>query len=220
MLKKALLRAIQPVGVKNIRKEFGDRPFRLLDIGAGNHSATFLTDRLPHCEYYGIDITRNFNNDEKDFSRMKGFWEMDLTKLKFEGIPDDFFDVLYAAHVMEHLHNGDLVLATLLSKLRAGGVLYIEYPRLFSTRLPSMRETLNFFDDETHCRIYSIPEIYNILMKNNCRPIKGGVRRNWYTILLMPVQVPRMYFKRGYLVGADFWDLLGFAEYVFARKIK
>lgn len=220
MLKKALLQAIQPVGVKNLRKEFGNRPFRLLDVGAGNHAATFLTDRFPNCEYYGIDITRNYNNDEKDFSRMKGFWEMDLTKLKFEEIPDAFFDVLYATHIIEHLSNGDLVLAALVGKLRQGGVLYVEYPRFFSTRFPSIRETLNFFDDKTHRRIYSIPELYNILMKNDCWPIRAGVRRNWYTVLLMPVQIPRMYFKRGYLVGADFWDLVGFAEYIFARKIK
>jgi hypothetical protein len=81
-----------------------------------------------------------------------------------------------------------------------------------------MRETLNFFDDETHCRLYSLPELYNILLRNNCRPLLGGVRRNWATILLMPLWLPRVWMRRGYLAGSDFWDLLGFAEYVFARR--
>ena len=62
-------------------------------------------------------------------------------------------------HVIEHLHNGDKVLEGLLTKLRSGGVIYIEYPGIRSTRLPSMRGSLNFSDDPTHVRLYSVPEI-------------------------------------------------------------
>lgn len=217
-LKSALLSEIQPFGIRLLRREFADRPFKLLDAGAGNHAATFVTGRLPGCEYYGIDITREYNNSDEDFSNMKGFWQMDLTKLEFDAIPDGQFDVLYMSHILEHLHNGELVLEGLLKKVRVGGFVYIEYPRFSSTRLPSMRETLNFFDDETHVRIYSRRELYNVLLRNFCRPVRGGTRRNWLTIALMPLQIPRMRLKRGYLVGADFWDLLGFADYVYARK--
>ena len=218
-LRSFLLDAIQPFGVRFFRREFGDRPFKLLDIGVGNHAATFMTERLPGCEYYGVDITRHYNNNEADFDRMKQFWEMDLTQLRFDPIPDQYFDALHLSHVIEHLHNGDLVLEGLLAKLKPGGVAYIEYPRFKSTGLPSMRETLNFFDDDTHVRIYTLAEIYNIFLKKGCRLIRGGVRRNWTTILLMPVQVPRMWLKRGYSVGADFWDLLGFAEFAYFRKV-
>jgi hypothetical protein len=34
----------------------------------------------------------------------------------------------------------------------------------------------------------------------------------------MPVLLPRAWMKRGHFVGSDFWDVLGFAEYVVARK--
>ena len=218
-LRKAVQRLTLPPAIKYLGGEFGSRKFRLLDVGAGNHAASYITGKLPNCEYYGIDSARNYGNDEQDLARMTGFWQLDLTQLAFDAIPDDFFDALNFTHVIEHLQNGDLVLQRLLPKLRKGGVVYIEYPRFSSTRLPSMRETLNFFDDQTHCRIYSLPELYNILLRNNCRPIHGGVRRNWFTIALMPVKLPRTWMQRGYLVGSDFWDLLGFAELVFARKL-
>ncbi len=218
LLKKVLFRLMEPLGARCLRREFARRPFRLLDVGAGNHGATDFTRMFPNCTYYGIDQTRSYGNTEEDIARISKFWEMDLTKLNFEAIPDDFFDALNFSHVLEHLHNGDLVLAGLLQKLRQGGVVYIEYPRLFSTRLPSMRETLNFFDDETHCRLYTVKELYNILMRNQCRPIKSGVRRNWFLILIMPIRLPVLRFKRGYFAGSDFWDFFGFAEYVFARK--
>ncbi len=209
---------MEPPGAKLFRKEFGKRPFRLLDVGSGNHAATTFTRLFPGCTYFGIDRIPDYGNDENDLAAMTQFWQMDLTQLAFDQIPDLYFDAINFAHIIEHLHNGDLVIAALLKKLRRGGVVYVEYPRLFSTRLPHMRETLNFFDDETHCRIFSLGEIYNILLGNQCRPLAGGIRRNWFTILVMPIRLPILALRRGYLVGADFWDLFGFAEYVFARK--
>jgi SAM-dependent methyltransferase len=217
-IKSQLLFGLKSHLIKTLTRKFGDRPFRLLDVGSGNHSASYFTDLFPQCEYYGIDISRDYNNDEKDFSRMKHFWEMDLTALRFDDIPDDFFDAMNMTHVIEHLRNGDAVLDGILKKIKKGGYIYIEYPRFFSTKFPSMRETLNYFDDETHVRIYSLIEIYNVLLRNGCLPVKGGVRRNWLTIILMPLQIPRMKMKRGYLVGADFWDAFGFAEFVLAKK--
>lgn len=219
-LKEKLQWLNSPLFKHLLQEEFGDRSFRILDLGCGNHSASDICATFPHCEYFGVDRSRDYNNDERDFSMMQRFWEIDLTSLSFDDIPDDYFDAIKMTHVIEHLYNGDLVLSKILGKLRRGGVIYLEYPRFRSTQLPTMRETLNFFDDDTHCRLYSLPEIYNILLKNNFRPVRGGVRRNWFLILAMPIQLPRMWHKRGYLVGADFWDLLGFAEYVFARKIK
>jgi len=156
ILKKVLFRLMEPPGAKLFRKEFGKRPFRLLDVGSGNHAATTFTRMFPGCSYFGIDRMPDYGNDENDLAAMTQFWQMDLTQLAFDQIPDLYFDAINLTHIIEHLHNGDLVIVALLKKLRRGGVVYLEYPRLFSTRLPHMRETLNFFDDEPHCRIYSL----------------------------------------------------------------
>jgi 2-polyprenyl-3-methyl-5-hydroxy-6-metoxy-1,4-benzoquinol methylase len=163
MPKQLIRRLTEPFWVKCLRRHFGDRPFRLLDAGAGNHSATTISLLLPRCEYYGIDITRDYSNTEEDFALMKNFWELDLAQLSFDAVPDNFFDAITMVHVLEHLYNGgDLVLGALLGKLRQGGLVYLEYPRFQSTRLPSMRETLNFFDDETHCRIYTLTQSFTM----------------------------------------------------------
>lgn len=214
-----LLKRVSEPKFKYLWRTFGDDPFRLLDVGVGNHSASRTKKCFPNCEYYGVDSSRDYNNDDVDFALMREFWEMDVSRLRFEAIPSDFFDALVMNHVIEHLPNGDRVLAGLIPKLKRGGVVYIEYPGFRSVRLPSMPGTLNFFDDPTHCRIYSLPELYNILLDNGCRPIAGGTRREWLRVLLTPAFLVFRRITEGRFLACDVWDLLGFAEFVFARHV-
>jgi SAM-dependent methyltransferase len=194
--------------------------FALLDVGAGSHSATKTKAVYPLCEYHGIDISKNYENDEADFKAMSGFYEMDLTALDFSTIPDNYFDVIIMSHIIEHLHNGDKVIEGLLKKLKVGGNIYIEYPGHGSTKLPSMKRTLNFYDDPTHVRIYSVSEITGVLEKNNCKVLRGETRRYWPYILLLPLTIVTETLKYGFVPGGVFWDIAGFAEYVFAVKEK
>src|SRR5688572_16267813 len=101
-----------------MKKSFGTKSFNLLDVGAGNHSASKTFKIFPKCKYYGIDLDKNYNNSEEDFKAMKDFFEMDLTKLNFEKLPDEFFDGIWIVHVIEHLYNGDEVIKNLLRKLK------------------------------------------------------------------------------------------------------
>jgi ubiquinone/menaquinone biosynthesis C-methylase UbiE len=142
---------------------------------------------------------------------------MDLTKLDFSVIPDNYFDFIMMAHIVEHLHNGDEVIRKMLPKLKSGGYIYIEYPGIKSTTLPSMNGTLNFYDDNTHVRIYSIPEIENLL-KTSCEIIQSGTRRNIAFLVAMPIKILFNAFQLKKPSGNMFWDLLGFAEFVFAKK--
>ena len=203
-----------------ILREFGDRSFRLLDAGMGNNSPFVIKSVFPNCEYSGIDITRNYNNDKDVFRLMAAFYELDLTQLEYQVIPDAYFDALVMSHVIEHLRNGDEVIAGLLPKLKVGGVIYIEYPGRRSMWFPSMKGTLNFHDDPTHVRVYSRGEIFGLLAQYGCRVLKNGVRRNPLRVLALPAILLRNYRTRGYLEGSDFWELLGFAEYTFARKTR
>jgi 2-polyprenyl-3-methyl-5-hydroxy-6-metoxy-1,4-benzoquinol methylase len=209
---------IIPHKFRFLTRRFRSKEFNLLDAGAGSHSATKTLEIFPNCNYYGIDITREYENDEADFKAMKGFYQLDLTELKFDPIPDNFFDVIIMSHIIEHLKNGDLVIPGLLPKLKKGGYIYIEYPGQHSTKLPSMKRTLNFYDDPTHVRIYSVKEIEDILEANNCEIIRSGPRRYWPYILMLPFTLVTETIKYGFVPGGVFWDLLGFAEYVFAKK--
>jgi SAM-dependent methyltransferase len=172
-----------------LRKSFEDKPFKLLDVGAGNHSASRITSLFPRCEYYGLDLDKNYNNDEADFAAMRDFYELDLTRLDFSTIADNYFDGIWMAHVVEHLYNGDEVVAGLIKKLKPGGFFYIEYPGKKSTRLPSMKGSLNFKDDPSHARLYSVSELSRVFEANNMVVLRSGTRRNWYYIIGLPVRL-------------------------------
>jgi SAM-dependent methyltransferase len=201
-----------------LRKSFGDRPFTLLDVGAGNHSASKITRMFPRCTYYGLDMDRSTDYGEEDFQAMKDFFELDLTQLDYSRIPDQYFDGIMMAHVIEHLHNGEKVLPLLLKKLKPGGYFYIEYPGAKSLTLPSMRGTLNFKDDPTHVRVYSVPELRKLFEEEGCSVLQAGTRRNFWYILGMPVRIADLLIRKGHLQGNIFWDLLGFAEYLWVKK--
>lgn len=192
--------------------------FKILDIGAGSHSPTITKKYYPNCEYSGVDITSNYNNSEDDLKAMDHFYEMDLTKLEFASIPDNYFDVMIMSHVVEHLYNGDLVLKALISKLKPGGIFYIEFPAERSVSLPSKKETLNFFDDDTHVRIYSLKEICNLFLLQNCIIVKAGTVKSWFNIFLMPIKIIWQTITKGYVKGGVFWDWYGFADFVLIRR--
>jgi trans-aconitate methyltransferase len=214
-----MLRAITlPAKYRFLNKLFKQGEFVLLDIGAGNHSASKTKKWFPNCEYHGLDLNKNYNNDENDFKLMQSFYELNLEELNLDSVPNANFDFIMMAHVIEHLKNGDQVLVKLLAKLKPGGYLYVEYPGIRSTRLPRMKGTLNFFDDETHVRVYSLTELYNLFLKNNTEIIKGGTRRYIPNILMMPLKVIHNLIKYGKILPSIFWDFFGFAEFILIKK--
>jgi len=214
-----MLRAITlPAKYRFLNKLFKQGDFVLLDIGAGNHSASKTKKWFPNCEYHGLDLNKNYNNDENDFKLMKSFYELNLEELNLDSVPNAHFDFIMMAHVIEHLKNGDQVLVKLLAKLKPGGYLYVEYPGIRSTRLPRMKGTLNFFDDDTHVRVYSLTELYNLFLKNNTEVIKGGTRKYIPNILMMPFKVIHNLIKYGKILPSIFWDLFGFAEFILIKK--
>ncbi len=207
-----------PAKYRYLNKLFKQGEFVLLDIGAGNHSASKTKKWFPNCEYHGLDLNKNYNNDENDFKLMKSFYELNLEDLNLDSVPNAHFDFIMMAHVIEHLKNGDQVLVKLLAKLKPGGYLYVEYPGIGSTRLPRMKGTLNFFDDDTHVRVYSLTELYNLFLKNNTEIIKGGTRKYIPNILMMPFKVIHNLIKYGKILPSIFWDLFGFAEFILIKK--
>jgi len=207
-----------PAKYRYLNKLFKQGEFVLLDIGAGNHSASKTKKWFPNCEYHGLDLNKNYNNDENDFKLMKSFYELNLEELNLDSVPNAHFDFIMMAHVIEHLKNGDQVLVKLLAKLKPGGYLYVEYPGIRSTRLPRMKGTLNFFDDDTHVRVYSLTELYNLFLKNNTEIIKGGTRKYIPNILMMLFKVIHNLIKYGKILPSIFWDFFGFAEFILIKK--
>lgn len=196
----------------------GNRPFTLLDVGSGNHSPSKTTSLFPGCSYDGIDLDDNYAYAEADKNAMTHFFQMDLTQLELGAIPDNYYDYINLAHIIEHLHNGDKVLLKLAEKLKKGGYMYVEYPGQKSTTLPSMYGTMNFYDDPTHVRIYSVKELRSLFEQNGFDVVSGGMRRSWFYIFTIPLRALSYKMKGGKVPASVYWDLYGFAEYVFVRK--
>lgn len=201
-----------------MQRVMNGHPFTLLDLGAGNHSPSKTTEIFPNCTYHGVDLNYDYEYTKADIAALKKFYEMDLTKLEFDEMPDGYYDYINMAHIIEHLHNGDTVVEKIATKLKKGGYIYIEYPGKKSTTLPSMYGTLNFYDDPTHVRVYSVKELSELLRKNGFEIVSSGTRRSWYYIFLIPFTSMAYMLKGKRIPAAVLWDLMGFAEYVFAQK--
>jgi hypothetical protein len=81
-----------------------------------------------------------------------------------------------------------------------------------------MHGSLNFNDDKTHVRVYSVAELKTLFEINNCTVLKGATRRNVWFMLAMPFRILSHLLKGEKIQGNIFWDLLGFAEFVWVRK--
>lgn len=208
-----------PVRFKRFHRQFRHRVFRLLDVGCGNHSPSLTRRWFPQVEYHGVD-NAVYNNDETDLAAMSRFFQIDLAaeSERLDEIPDRAYDVVLFTHVIEHLHNGSEVLGRLADKVKPGGRLYVETPSERSLRLPSMPGTLNFRDDPTHVRVYPLAELRGVLEAHGLEVIAAGTRRDWPRLLLLPVKAGADLARFGRVQGSAFWDLLGFANYVYAGR--
>ncbi|MDR2907912.1 MAG: class I SAM-dependent methyltransferase [Bacteroidales bacterium] len=207
---------------QNINVEMNLYLLSILDVGCGTHSSTLAKKWLQKpnlvIHYSGIDLDLNYVNNETDRQNMDVFYPMDVTKLDFEQIPNQQFDVIVMSHIIEHLYNAEEVIIHLLPKLKSKGLLYLEFPNERSMTLPSMKGTLNFFDDPTHTRIHSKRELCNLLLSHNCTIKAVGRRRQWSRILFLPFIAAHQLLTVGSIQGGAFWDLFGFSDYVLAKK--
>ncbi|MCE1163859.1 MAG: class I SAM-dependent methyltransferase [Bacteroidetes bacterium] len=191
----------------------------ILDVGAANGSPEMFFSYFKGYEYDALDIDEECLS-EKGKKLINRFYKADLEKDDLSEIPDNHYDYVVLSHVIEHIDNGEKALEKLALKIRNGGLMYAEYPSAKSARLPSMKGTLNFYDDPTHKRFYDLNKLKNVLSGNGFEILKCGVKRDILRIAGIPYMVVKSLIKLGYVRGSAFWDLFGFAEFLLARRVK
>ena len=194
--------------------------YNILDIGCGGNSPFITKLVFPKSRYVGIDRDFNYHNSLNSINLIDKKIKHDLNQnidLLQKKIKDEKFDIIIFNHTIEHTYKGLEILELVANNLNSNGCIYIEFPSIRSLALPSMRGTLNFCDDKTHLRLYSIQEIANILLINNFKILKAGRRFHLFSIFLIPIRFLNYLFFNKSPAGI-FWDLLGFADFVFAIK--
>ena len=186
-----------------ISKKFCNQKYNILDIGCGGNSPYLTKLIYPNCRYVGIDRDFSYHNSQNSINlidkKIKHDLNDDILNLE-DKISDEKFDIIIFNHTIEHTTKGLDILKSVITKLNTNGCIYIEFPSVRSLNLPSMRGTLNFCDDNTHLRIYTVQEIANLLLRFNCKIIKGGRRFNLFSILIIPIRILNciIYIKFGF----------------------
>jgi SAM-dependent methyltransferase len=192
----------------------------ILDIGCAGATPRQTHKRFPKCTYDGIDIVEPADAMRPFF---RNFFLLDVSRLEFGTISDGAYDAIVMSHVVEHIRNGVDVIRAMAPKLKPGGVLYVEFPADRSLGMPNAVGTLQFCDDETHVRVYTIAEVANAMLDAGLRVEDAGKRRDWVMTLITPLSLPiqlHTLWKKGRLHAGMLYDLFGFADFVIGVRTK
>ncbi len=94
---------------------------KILDLGCGEGSRLSMIAK----KGYGVDISQVAIRRAKRYGRSYKFIKMDLAKLKF---PDEMFDLIYSAYVLEHLEKPETMLKEAVRVLKKNGSLILLAP--------------------------------------------------------------------------------------------
>ena len=160
---------------------------KFLDLGAGSGG-------LSGWKRWGIpprEDIRMFALDKiqhSDYARYEDFRIVDVDQ---GGIPypPDFFDAVYASHILEHIANLEGAIAGIKKTLKPGGQVYVEVPTPETKAYPP-REDLakqglevaasSFFDDRTHLDTYSADGWAEQFRQQGFKLRQYGIIRNPY----------------------------------------
>ena len=87
---------------------YSEDKIKLLDVGCGNKSPSITVSLFPKVEYFGLDKEEyNLTNEDKKILENKYFL-LDLDNLSEldSALPNNYFDFIIMAHVIEHTRKG------------------------------------------------------------------------------------------------------------------
>jgi len=103
---------------------YSEDKIKLLDVGCGNKSPSITVWLFPKVEYFGLDNQEyNLTNEDKKILENKYFLvNLDNLSELDNALPNNYFDFIITAHVIEHTRKGMEILEILSKKLKVGGV--------------------------------------------------------------------------------------------------
>jgi len=99
-----------------------DRPLRILDAGCGTGGTMAALGALG--EIHGCDLSV----DALAMCRSRGDWELSCSTVEAMAYPDERFDVVVSADVLEHVPDDHRAMREMVRVLRPGGLLVAAVP--------------------------------------------------------------------------------------------
>jgi SAM-dependent methyltransferase len=131
--------------------------------------------------------------------------------------PDGSMDAITCMHLIEHLHDLDLLLREVARLLKPGGRAYFETPHPRTLALPSLRGqfTLNFYDDPTHVQLVTMEALAQQTRSVGMEVECSGTSRNW---LFAAAHLMLFFFppSRKKFTARAHW--LGWSAFLIARR--
>lgn len=122
---KAKVHAFYSEAVRNIKTP------KVLDVGCGIGTELFMLPKTGKAQYWGIDISHEAIAHAKQLAKKRGEKNMEFSahdgnkKLPFA---NNFFDVVYALELVEHLKDPSVFFEEVRRVLKPGGVCIISTP--------------------------------------------------------------------------------------------
>jgi 2-polyprenyl-3-methyl-5-hydroxy-6-metoxy-1,4-benzoquinol methylase len=151
--------------LKNIKRCFSKgTKIKILDYGTGMSNFLYIAKKEGF-DAYGYDIDPKINR----FHRRKRMKMIDLNKVK-----DKYFDAITLFHVFEHIDTPLEMLDILKSKLKNGGILYIDVPNGESLEIKLFKERSPYVDTsmKAHLYYYSLMTLSRMLRNNGFKIVR------------------------------------------------
>ena len=170
-----------------------------LDIGCGKGEfLNYLLDLYPKASLYGVDLY------EKDYHK-KGEITYKVADIGEHGIPfdDDFFDIVFAGEVIEHLYDTDRFISEACRVLRPNGILILTTPNASSlgNLMNWFRKTQYYHCDyrtnqNGHIRYYSVRTICSQLSEHGFLVKEIASVKSGFANVMNRLKIPRCIAKR------------------------
>ena len=153
---------------------------KLLDIGCGTMAIT-KKYKEESIELWGVEPDKEAGKIGSD--RANKFF-IDIFENVQDKIPNNYFDVIFAFHVIEHIQDPIAFIEQLNKKIKVGGMLIIATPDFDCAMARKYKDKFRLLHDPTHISLFSNDSLTSLINENGFKIDKKDFpyfESKWFT---------------------------------------